>query len=67
MKQHNEKQNKRDTIEFLPIINKTLLDRSESGMHDAEKSINCLLCNAVLLRDLRMANDKALIKEVEVR
>ena len=35
MKQHNEKQNKRDTIEFLPIINKTLLDHSESRMHDA--------------------------------
>ena len=35
MKQRNQKQNKRDTIEFLPIINKTLLDCSESWMHDA--------------------------------
>ena len=35
MKQRNEKQNKRNTIEFLPIINKTLLDCSESRMHDA--------------------------------
>ena len=32
-----------------------------------EKSVDCQLCNAVLLRDLRMVNDKALIKEVEVR
>ena len=67
MKQRNEKQNKRDTIEFFPIINKTLLNHSESQMHDAEKSIDCWLCNSVLLWDLRMANDKALIKEVEVR
>ena len=36
-------------------------------MHDAEKSIDHQLCNAVLLQDLRMANDKAPIKEVEVR
>ena len=35
MKQCNEKQHKRDTIEFFPIINKTLLDQSESWMHDA--------------------------------
>ena len=35
MKQRNEKQTKRDTIEFLPEINKTQLDCSESQMHDA--------------------------------
>ena len=32
-----------------------------------EKSVDRRLCDAVLLRDLRMANDKAPIKEVEVR
>ena len=37
MKQHNEKQNKRETIEFLQIINKTPLNCSESQIHDAEK------------------------------
>ena len=36
-------------------------------MHDAEKSIDRQLRNAVLLRDLRMVNDKTPIKEVEVR
>ena len=36
-------------------------------IHDAEKSIDCQLCNAMLLQDLRMANDEASIKEAEVR
>ena len=31
-----------------------------------KKSADCQLCNAVSLRDLRMANDEALIKEAEV-
>ena len=37
MKQHNEKQNNRETIEFLQIINTTLLNCSELQIHDAEK------------------------------
>ena len=43
MKQHNEKQNKRKTIEFLQIINKTLLNHSELQIHDAEKVCRLLI------------------------